>query len=276
MNNIQWAIGGGIGAVLILFLIIYFFKKPETMEVKMKTETPGLWDDVKAEFHTLILTLFYKAKSATFWIAVILIVVGLQTGGMEGMLMALLSALGYTAKESYQNVRFGQMKADDKLLNSPLASRISKEAPIIGNLTNPITPSINQQELKPVPPPFDVLEFEDKVKARALNVYGIDNEIIKFFAATDLLGALPLDLTDYKTAILFEAVAQHGLSAYDEKFGFEYEESEEHLKDDKKCAYYSVANMARQKGIDFWSMLIRTEKALANAGFPYMNWSSMV
>ncbi len=153
MSNIQWAIGGGIVALLILFIVIYF-KKPEQMEVKMKAETPSLWDDVQAEFHTLVLTIFWKAKSATFWIAVILIVVGLQTGGIEGMLMALLSSLGYTAKETYQNVRFGQMKADDKLLNSPLASRISKEASIIGNLTNPITPPINQQELKPVPPPI--------------------------------------------------------------------------------------------------------------------------
>lgn len=280
MQNVQWwmwIIIVTVIAVVVGLIIIWAraFKQIKTEE-KMNTENTSLWDDVKAEFHTLVLTLFYKAKSATFWITVILIFVGLQRGGIEGMMMAILSALGYTGKEAYQNVRFGQLKANNKPQNSPQASVISEDASIIAEPTNPITTPEKQQVIKPVPPPFDITEFEDKVKDRALNVYGVENEITKFFAATDMLGPLPLDPGDYKTAILFEAVAHHGLKAYEEKFGFDYADSGAHLKDNKKCEYYSVANMARQKGIDFWSMLIRTEKALFNASFPCSNWSGLI
>lgn len=276
MSNLQWTIAGAILGVLILFIIIYIITKKQTTEVKMKAENPGLWDDVKVELHTLVLTLFYKLKSATFWIAVILIVIGLRTGGMEGMLMAILSALGYTGKEAYQNVKFGQMKNERKVLETVRSPRISENAPIIPDTTNPFASPEKQQIPSPVPKPFDVKEFEEKVTSRALNVYGVENEITKFFAAIDMLGPLPLNPEDYKTSILFEAVAQHGLKAYEEKFGFEYAESELHLKDDKKCEYYSVSNMARQKGIDFWSMLIKVERALANANFPFYNWSGMI
>ncbi len=164
---------------------------------------------------------------------------------------------------------------DMPTLPSPQAPVINGNAPIIRQPTNSIDAPEEPQNLKPVPAPFDIKEFEERIEARATNVYGGSNEITKFFAATDLLGPLPLDPADYKTAILFEAVASHGLKAYKEKYGFDYEDSENHLLDNKKCPYYSVANMARQMGIDFWSMLIRVEKALDNAGFPNFDWSGV-
>lgn len=157
------------GLILIIGLTIIWtraFKEVKT-EDKMKAE-PDLWADVKAEFHTLVLTLFYKAKSATFWIAVILIVVGLERGGLEGMLMAMLSALGYTSKEAYQNVRFGQMKANATKPDTtiaPVAPQINeKQSTAIDKQTTTIPPD-KQAQKKPAVPwkpiPNTTPEFTD-------------------------------------------------------------------------------------------------------------------
>ncbi len=164
----------GVGIALLIGLIIIWvkaFKEIKKAEVKMNTE-PSLWDDVKAEFHTLVLTLFYKAKSATFWITVILIFVGLQQGGLNGMLMAVLSALGYTGKEAYQNVRFGKMKAIKEALSNgesfpytPQAPVVPKDAPVIIEPANTAYNTEKPQVLKPAiawkPVPNTMPEFTD-------------------------------------------------------------------------------------------------------------------
>lgn len=133
-----------------------------------------------------------------------------------------------------------------------------------------VSPIIEQ-----VPLPFNQEDWEKRIDSYTASSYGIVTEITRFYASIDMLGSLPPDPTDYTTALKFDISARHGLAAYKEKFGFFYAESEKHLLDDKKCQYYSVPNMARQKGIDFWSMLIKVERALYNARFDCYNWSGL-
>ena len=275
MENISWwawLIMGGMAALILLFFFIWAFNKPEnkSTEAKMKAENPSLWDDVKAEFHTLVLTLFYKLKSATFWIAVVLIIVGLQTGGVEGMLMALLSALGYTGKEAYQNVRFGQLKGNGTNKVTTIASvapQLSEKQVISPAMAQP-PPGI----LPPVPQPFDVEEFDKSVEEKAKENYLEANDITRYFAAQDRFNSSQW-ADEYHFKAAQDYLVKKAQAAFQFKFGYPYAEADKHLDDDKKCPYYSVANMARQMGPDFWFMLRMVEKTLDVAGVQYNNWA---
>jgi len=260
----MWAVAGVIIVIGLIIIWSKAFKKTNT-EVKMKAES-DLWADVKAEFHTLVLTLFYKAKSATFWIAVILIVVGLQKGGIEGMLMAVLSALGYTSKEAFQNVKFGQMKADKELLNSPIASTIAEKALLPNYPSDSLDVPEKQQVLQPDKvvwsEPFDVEWFARHVLEQAKNWIEI-NDITRYFAAESWGGTYAYSqLSDFQKQGYKDELTKYALKAFEYKFDYPFDEAEKHLKDDKSCPYYSVENMARQKGHDYWAIYYKVKGLL--------------
>lgn len=104
------------------------------------------------------------------------------------------------------------------------------------------------------PAPFDPAAFDEKVEHRAPEVYLDANDMTRFFAARDLGARTPCTYlnkaVDYWLYLLDKA---H--KAFICKFGFPYNEAEKHLGDDKSCPYYSVDNMARQRGIDYYAML---------------------
>ena len=276
MENISWwswLLMGGMAALILLFFFIWAFNKPENKptEGKMEIENTGLWNDIKAEFHTLVLTLFYKAKSATFWIAVLLIVRGLQMGGIEGMILAALSSLGYTGKEAYQNVQFGKIKANGG--NTKTTTTVASVAPQINEkqVVAP-TPPNPSEILPPVPQSFDVEAFDKLVEEKANTDYLEANDITRYFAAQDKFNSTQwADEYHFRTAQ--DYLVNKAQAAFEYKFGYPYAEAEKHLADDKKCPYYSVANMARQMGIDYWYMLRMVEKTFDVAGVQYNDWA---
>jgi len=108
---------------------------------------------------------------------------------------------------------------------------------------------------EPEPPaPFDPAAFDQKVEQRAPETYLDANDMTRFFAARDLGRTAPCSYlnkaVDYWLYLLDKA---H--KAFICKFGYPYNEAENHLADNKQCSYYSVENMARQKGIDYYAML---------------------
>lgn len=109
------------------------------------------------------------------------------------------------------------------------------------------------QEPEP-PTPFDPAAFDESVEQRAPEVYLDANDMTRFFAARDLGRTIRCTYlnkaVDYWLYLLDKA---H--KAFICKFGFPYNEAEKHLGDDKSCPYYSVENMARQRGIDYYAML---------------------
>ncbi len=104
------------------------------------------------------------------------------------------------------------------------------------------------------PTPFDPTAFDEKVESRAPEVYLAANDMTRFFAARDIGRTAPCSYlnkaVDYWLYLLDKA---H--KAFICKFGFPYNDAENHLGDDKSCPYYSVENMARQRGIDYYAML---------------------
>ncbi len=118
------------------------------------------------------------------------------------------------------------------------------------------TPSMPTPEVieAAFPVPFDAEAFDKKVESKAPETYLDANDMTRFFAARDLGRTTPCSYlnkaVDYWLYLLDKA---H--KAFICKFGYPYNEAENHLADDKSCPYYSVENMARQKGIDYYAML---------------------
>jgi len=104
------------------------------------------------------------------------------------------------------------------------------------------------------PAPFDPAAFDESVEQRAPEVYLDANDMTRFFAARDIGRSIRCTYlnkaVDYWLYLLDKA---H--KAFICKFGFPYNDAENHLGDDKSCPYYSVENMARQRGIDYYAML---------------------
>ena len=124
-------------------------------------------------------------------------------------------------------------------------------------------------EIKPFadePPAFDTDSFDSLQADRAKRIYTVDNPATQFYSA-ESLGA-QTNATHIETAIDFWIyLKDKSYAAFEWLFGFPYDKAQEHLKDNKTCPYYSVENMARQRGIQYWRMLLdvrRVEKILTN------------
>lgn len=112
--------------------------------------------------------------------------------------------------------------------------------------------------------PFNAEEFDKLVEEKAKTDYLEANDITRYFAAQDLGNTSKWAGLYHQLAYQDYMVAK-AMKAFEGKFGFPYAEADKHLADDKKCPYYSVDNMARQKGIDFWYMLRMVRQTLARA-----------
>jgi len=102
--------------------------------------------------------------------------------------------------------------------------------------------------------PFDMEAFDKKLEARAANTYLEVNPITVFFAAQDKGKATRCQHIEQALSY-WDFLVDKSMKAFEHMFGFRYDEADKHLADDKTCPYYSVDNMARQKGIHFWNML---------------------
>lgn len=112
--------------------------------------------------------------------------------------------------------------------------------------------------------PFNAEEFDQLVEEKAKRDYLEANDITRYFAAQDLGNTTKWASLYHQLAYQDYMVAK-AFKAFEAKFGFPYAEAEKHLADDKKCPYYSVDNMARQMGIDFWFMLRMVRSTIAKA-----------
>lgn len=120
------------------------------------------------------------------------------------------------------------------------------------------------QPVAAVAVPFNAEEFDKLVEEKAKTDYLEANDITRYFAAQDLGNTSKWAGLYHQLAYQDYMVAK-AMKAFESKFGFPYAEADKHLADDKKCPYYSVDNMARQKGIDFWYMLRMVRQTLARA-----------
>ena len=107
--------------------------------------------------------------------------------------------------------------------------------------------------------PFDPEEFagvdDKKLKNRAAQTYLDVSPITVFFAAQGKGKVTKCRHVDQALAY-WDHLLNKVMDAFQHMFGFPYEEADQHLADDNQsCPYYSVDNMARQKGIHFWTML---------------------
>ena len=130
--------------------------------------------------------------------------------------------------------------------------------------------------------PFDVEDFagvdDRKLKNRAAQTYIEVTPVTVFFAAKDKGKTTRCKHIDQALSY-WDFLRTKVLEAFEDMFGFPYAEADNHLADDdKECPYYSVENMARQKGIHYWAMLrnvreiIRTQaylETLADSDIPW-------
>jgi hypothetical protein len=102
------------------------------------------------------------------------------------------------------------------------------------------------------------------VEEKAKQSYLEANDITRYFAAQDL-GNTTRWASLYHQLAFQDYMVAKAFKAFEAKFGFPYAEADKHLADNKSCPYYSVDNMARQKGIDFWFMLRMVRNTIAKA-----------
>ncbi len=129
--------------------------------------------------------------------------------------------------------------------------------------------------------PFDPQVFDERVELHAKQGYLEANDITRFFAAQDVGFATKCQHISQALAY-WDYLVMRAHKAFEAKFGYPYEEADKHLKDDKTCPYYSVDSMARQKGADFWRMLLdlrRTIKCaedLSQLAMSDIKWESKI
>jgi len=114
--------------------------------------------------------------------------------------------------------------------------------------------------------PFDAEEFagveERKLKNRAAQTYLQLSPITLFFAAQDKGKVTRCKHIDQALSY-WDYLHTKGMDAFEHMYGFPHAEADEHLADDNdSCPYYSVENMARQKGIHYWNMLLNVRWVL--------------
>ena len=107
--------------------------------------------------------------------------------------------------------------------------------------------------------PFDAVDFagedDKKLNRRAAQTYLEINPLTVFFAAQSK-GKITRCKHIDQALSYWDFLHRKALEAFDHLFGFPFEEAGQHLADDNPtCPYYSVDNMARERGIHFWTML---------------------
>jgi len=138
------------------------------------------------------------------------------------------------------------------------ASQNTTQAAAITELIDNLDPLIDEAYYDP----FDAETFERKLEARAAGTYLEVNPITIFFATQDKGRATKCRHIDQALAY-WQLHVDKSMKAFEHMFGFPYREADKHLADaDPGCPYYSVDNMARQKGIHFWNMLRTVRKTI--------------
>jgi len=169
-------------------------------------------------------------------------------------LIALFGGITYTIIEGMR----------DKELAKQMPTAIAPSPPSI--VLPPVMVSgVSQSPPSIVAPsePFNPTEFSNDLDDRARRTYLEVNAITRFFAARDK--GLQTPCADIQQAVDYTGyLLDLAHKAFEEKFGFSFMESDQHLADDKTCPYYSLDNMARQKGIDFWNMLLQLRKVMVD------------
>jgi len=127
--------------------------------------------------------------------------------------------------------------------------------------------------------PFDQEAFAKKLEGRAAKTYLEVTPATLYFASLDKGKATKCAHLDQALAY-WDFLVTRVRNAFSQMYGFPYEEAENHLNDDKSCPYYSVENMARQKGIHFWNMLrqvrwiSRKQQELENLALTDIDWKA--
>jgi len=121
--------------------------------------------------------------------------------------------------------------------------------------------------------------FAMKLEGRSAKTYLEVTPATLYFASLDKGKATKCAHLDQALAY-WDFLVTRVRNAFSQMYGFPYEEAENHLNDDKSCPYYSVENMARQKGIHFWNMLrqvrwiSRKQQELENLALTDIDWKA--
>jgi len=174
------------------------------------------------------------------------------TQAMQNLAPLLIGGIYILAQWKHDNQK-EQVK-----IEQAKASQSTTQAVAITELRDDLAPLIDEAYYDP----FDAEAFERKLKARAASTYLEVNPITIFLAAQDKGKANKCRHIDQALAY-WQLLVDKSMEAFEHMFGFPYREADKHLADAKTgCPYYSVDNMARQKGIHFWNMLRTVRKTI--------------
>ncbi len=220
---------------------------------------------VGAAFAWPVLSIPVGADTVTAITAIVLWVFGLVTI-YAPTIIATIANKKYTDSKTAQNI--AGIEAGTAMSNGQVV-RVENTTP--PNPTN--TGVVTEQPAKPSTSifpikSFDTIKFAQEVEELAKSTYLEANDINRFFAASDHGRIVEWD-SEYDQNLYNDYLVNMALKAFQAKFGFPLAEAEQHLADDAGkpggCAYYSVDNMARQKGIDFWNLLLMVRSTIDKA-----------
>jgi len=161
-----------------------------------------------------------------------------------GVIAPMVGAGIYHWKQGKQDVEKEKTKQAEAVKVTTEATRVIQEAEIL-------KPLAEESYFEP----FDQEAFAKKLEARAAKTYLEVTPTTVYFASLDKGKVTKCAHIDQALAY-WDFLITRVRAAFNHMYGFPYEEAHRHLADDNKdCPYYSVENMARQKGIHFWNML---------------------
>jgi len=161
-----------------------------------------------------------------------------------GVIVPMLGAAIYHWKQGKQDVEKEKTKQAEAVKVTAEATKVIQEAEIL-------KPLAEESYFEP----FDQEAFAKKLEARAAKTYLEVTPTTLYFASLDKGKVTKCAHIDQALAY-WDFLVTRVRAAFNHMYGFPYEEADTHLADDnKQCPYYSVENMARQKGIHFWNML---------------------
>lgn len=198
------------------------------------------------------------------------------------MLAMMLSGITYLLVEGIRDIQ------REKNLSSPGTPATAPDSavapPQFPDTTQGSPPPQNPQNFTPqalVWQPLDMNDIEARVEHLAKDHYLEANEFTRLYAAESLGRHIPCVHID-QALQYWDYLVNLAHKAFEAKFGFPFQDADKHLADDKSCPYYSIDNMARQRGIDYWRMLLdlrriqRHAEALTKVAANDFQWQQVV
>lgn len=183
------------------------------------------------------------------------------------MLAMMLSGITYLVVEGIRDIQREKNQARLSPGMPAAAPDAAAAPPQFPHNTQPSPQPQNPQNSPPQPvvwQPLDMSDIEARVEHLARDHYLESNEFTRLYAAESVGRHIPCVHID-QALQYWDYLVSLAHKAFEAKFGFPYQEADKHLADDKSCPYYSIDNMARQRGIDFWRMLLDLRRILRNA-----------